>query len=440
MVRPAAPTIFAVATPPGRSAIAVFRLSGPSSSRALELLTNAATPPARQAALRWLTAPGSGERIDQALVTFFPAPHSYTGEDLLEIGVHGGRAVVAALAEILQAFPGIKPAEPGEFTRRAFQNGKLDLTQAEGIADHIDSETEFQRRQALRVASGGLREKVAQWREIALQIAAELESQLDFSDEGDVGENDFRLAASWRRNLEVQLQEELRNGERSGRLRNGISIVLAGPPNAGKSTLFNGLVGMERAIVSAHPGTTRDLLYADIDIEGFPVTLIDSAGLRESGDDIEQIGMDRARAAVEAADIVLWLNAHDAVAEPVVGDRRFLRVWTKADLGQPAPAGWMELDCRSSADLHRLVESIVPILGSLAGDGAEGLVLRSRQRDAVGKGVDACDRLGAHLATGNIELAAEECRDVLDALESLGGGVDIEDLLGEVFGRFCIGK
>lgn len=389
--------------------------------------------------MRWLRAPRSGERLDQALVTFFPGPNSYNGEDIVELGMHGGRAVVSAVVEVLADLPGVRAAEPGEFTRRAFENGKLDLTAVEGIADLIDSETEFQRRQAVRLASGGLKARVDRWRKLALEIAGELESQMDFSDESDVGETDASGVVARSDLLRKEFSEELAAGERNGRLRNGVTIVLAGPPNAGKSTLFNKLVGLERAIVSPLAGTTRDLLHADLDFEGVPATLIDSAGLRRSTDEIEQIGVDRAEQAIGGADIVVWLNAIDATGAPAEADERFIYVWAKGDL-HPAPAGWISIDSHRSADVMKIVQALGDRLDGLVGDGGQGVIMRDRHRHAMNDCKAACEEMALHIQAGAVELAAEDCRNVLDGLGRLGGLSDVDDVLDEVFGRFCIGK
>lgn len=439
MERRAAPTIFAVATPPGRSAIAILRISGSRCREVIAALTGSPPPLARRASLRWLRAPATGERLDQALIAFFPAPNSYSGEDIAEIGVHGSRAVISAVVESLAAFPGVRAAEPGEFTRRAFENGKLDLTAAEGVADLIDSETEFQRRQALRIAAGGLKERVDRWRELTLEIAGELESQIDFSDEGDVGDTDVSGVLTRTDILRKEFAEELEAGERNGRLRNGVTVVLAGPPNAGKSTLFNKLIGLERAIVSPRAGTTRDLLHADVDFEGVPTTLIDSAGLRPSSDEVERIGVSRAEQAIENADIVVWLNAVDATGLPARVDGRFIHIWTKADM-HPGPTGWLSIDSHSVTDVAEVARALGAKLRGLAGDGGQGVIVRDRHRQALKNCKAACGQMEYHVRVGAVELAAEDCRDVLGGLGRLGGLSNVDDVLDEVFGRFCIGK
>ena len=431
-------TIFALSTPPGRSAIAVFRLCGPRVSEVAEALTGRERPAARIASLRWILDPMTGEKLDHALITFFSGPHSYTGEDMLELAVHGGRSVSNALIRHLHALPYIRAAAPGEFTRRAFENGRLSLTEAEGIADLIDAETEFQRRQALRIADGGLKRKVEHWKSLAIEIAAALESQLDFSDEGDVGAEDYRLALSNAERLRAELLQEHESGLRSSRLRNGLTVVLAGPVNAGKSTLFNLLVGSERAIVSSVPGTTRDLLHADLDIGGVPIHLIDSAGLRERVDEVEQIGIERARQSIVNADLVLWLNAADARADRPCDDRTIF-VWTKAEPGEQRD-GWIAIDSVGQQNIDALIAEVASFAARVAGDGSDGFLLRDRHRLAASESLVTLHSLCSRIADRQIELAAEDCRILFGCLTTLGGAFKNDDVLDEIFGKFCIGK
>lgn len=433
-------TIFALATPPGRSALALFRISGGLARDVLEALTGRPCMQPREAGLRTLYGPDDGEMIDQAVVTFFAGPASFTGEDMVELSVHGGRGVVSTLSRALVSMAGVRSAEPGEFTRRAFQSGKIDLSQAEAIADLIDSETEFQRRQALRVLDGALGRRVDGWRGILLAIAAELETALDFSDEGDVGalapEGVLANCAA----LEQDLKSEIRAGARSVALRDGFTVVISGPPNAGKSTLFNRLAGKDLAIVTEFAGTTRDLVVAKLDLDGVPVTLVDSAGLHASVDPVEAIGMDRARKAARSADLVLWLSSCDTKS----GLREnfgveSIAVWSKSDL-QPGAAGVLQISENDSDSISFLATEIRARALAAVGDGSEGSVIRERHRSCLCEAVGALERLRLRLWQGQIELAAEECRVARDELGRISGAIGVEDVLGEIFQRFCIGK
>ena len=298
-------TIFAVATGQGKSGVSVVRVSGPDASVAVALFNIGPLEP-RRATLRRLRA-ADAEIIDEALCLWFPGPDSFTGEDTLEFQCHGAVSIVARMLELLGRVPGFRLARPGEFSRRALDNGRMDLVQAEGLADLIDSETEQQRQQAMRQLTGGLSREVDQWRSELIAILALFEADLDFSDEGDVdsgvlSEAEFRLSQ-----LKGQMVKVLATGDRGERLREGVTIVLAGAPNAGKSTLINALAQRDIAIVSAIPGTTRDIVEARLDLGGYPVTVLDTAGLRISADEIEQEGVRRMLARASAADIVVWI-------------------------------------------------------------------------------------------------------------------------------------
>src|SRR4051812_21112392 len=336
---PAAPndTIFAAASGFGRAAICVVRISGPRSRAALEAMTPGLPPP-RKLALRTLRDPGSGESLDQALVAWFPGPHCFTGEDQAELHVHGGLATRAAILRILGDLEGCRTAEAGEFTRRAFLNGRMDLSQVEGLADIIDAETEAQRRQAMRQLEGGLGRVVEEWRGELLQILALLEASLDFSDEGDVSDELEGLIEQRLLALAGAMAEAL--DDRSGeRVRDGFTVVLAGAPNAGKSTLLNALARRDVAIVSPVAGTTRDVIEVRCDLGGLPVTFVDTAGIRDSSDSVEQQGVMRARARIASADLVLWLTA-PGDENPFLSERTdpsVLVVATKTDLEPARP-------------------------------------------------------------------------------------------------------
>ncbi len=300
------PTIFALSSGRPPAAIAVVRISGPRAGEALKALSGKIPEP-RKAALARLRDPQTNEPIDEALALWFPAPHSETGEDTAELQLHGGRAVIAATLAALGKIEGLRPAEAGEFTRRAFENGKLDLTAVEGLADLVMAETEGQRRQALRQMQGLLGNRAETWRDRLIRALALIEAHLDFSDEADVAADLVTPALHAARELAGDIEAALADGHRGERLREGLVVAIAGPPNAGKSTLLNRIARREAAIVSPFAGTTRDVIEVHLDLGGLPVTLLDTAGIRETDDPVEMEGVRRARERAEAADLVLWV-------------------------------------------------------------------------------------------------------------------------------------
>ena len=407
-----------------------------------------APPPApRVAVLRRFRKPRSGESIDRGLALWFPAPESATGEDVAEFHIHGGPAVVAALADALAALPGLRPAEPGEFTRRAFVAGRLDLTEAEGIADLIAAETEAQRRQALRQMEGGLHTLYEGWRGSLLEAMAHVEATLDFSDQ-DLPDDaaavvDPRLAA-----LETEIAAHLDDDRRGERLRAGFSVAILGAPNAGKSSLLNRLAGRDAAIVSARAGTTRDVIEAHLNIAGWPVTIADTAGLRESTDEVEGEGVRRALAQAESADLALVVL--DGACWPAV-DRRSLAlasdasllVLNKIDLLPGAPPATVEgraalpVSCRTGAGIDTLVASLAAAIERRYPIAAEPALTRARHRQAL---ADCRAALARGRAQPADERLAEELRLAATALGRITGRVDVEDMLDIVFRDFCIGK
>ena len=430
-------TIFAPASAPGRSAVAVIRVSGPATRDALARIAGRIPEP-RRATLASLRHDGAV--LDRALALWFPGPASFTGEDSAEFQLHGGRAVVAAVLRALAAVPGCRPAEPGEFTRRAFLNGKLDLGAVEGLADLIDAQTEAQRRQALRQLEGALGRWVEGLREDLLSALALAEGAIDFADEDDlvasVQAELGRLVDGVSRRIAAELARE----GRGLRLRDGLAVAIAGPPNAGKSTLLNALAGREVAIVSAEAGTTRDAVTVDLELGGYPVQLIDTAGLRETGDPVEREGIARARARAASADLVLWLHAADQPAAPAVETAG--TVWvvaTKADLGGAEPG-----DHRVSALTGAGLEGLVAALGRFAAgalvDGEGAVVTRLRHRIALEHAAAHLGRIGAWQGGRDLELVAEDLRGAVAALAGLVGRIGNEDVLGAIFARFCIGK
>lgn len=429
-------TIVAVSSGAGRSGVAVVRLSGPQVRFALATIAGC-VPPARRATLRRLRD-SEGDLIDTALILYFPGPGSFTGEDVAEFHVHGSRAVLSAVTATLTALPDVRLAEPGEFTRRAFEAGKLDLAAVEGLADLIDSETEWQRRQALRQMEGALGEAAAIWRGRLIQAMALLEAEIDFSDEGDVSgpviAQAVALAAETHRSL-VDALGSFRTGER---VRDGFVVVLAGPPNAGKSSLLNALARRDVAIVSDAPGTTRDAIELRLDLRGWPVTLIDTAGLRDSEDAVEAEGVRRALALGARADLVLRLRAIDSAPNSFVPHARELAIATKADLPGRVLPGEMPVSARSGAGIEALLNAIEAEFAGLSAP-EPALLTRERQRRAVAQGAEALERMiGARHREA--ELLAEDVRLAVRALERLTGRIDSEDVLDALFADFCIGK
>jgi len=426
-------TIFSLSSGRPPAGVAVVRVSGPAASAAL-LALGGRLPVPRRATLMHLR--DAGTPIDDALVLWFPAPASFTGEDVAELHVTGGPAVVAALLRALGAIEGLRPAEPGEFTRRAFDNGKLDLTEAEGLADLIDAETEAQRRQALRQASGGLRALAESWHGRLLSILAETEASLDFGeDEEDVsarlveGEGPEIMA------LAREIESHLGNYQFAERLRRGLTIVLLGAPNAGKSSLINALAKRDVAIVSPEAGTTRDLIEVHLDLGGVAATLVDTAGLRDAEGAIEAEGVRRARERADEADLVIFLVGPDdrdttIPAEAVV-------VESKADLRVDPMGERLRVSAVTGEGLAALESLLVERTSALAGAGQDALVTHARQRDALAECQDA---LVVASEEHDIVLRAESLRVAMRALGRLTGRVGVEDILDIVFGRFCIGK
>ncbi|CAO3415285.1 tRNA uridine-5-carboxymethylaminomethyl(34) synthesis GTPase MnmE [Azospirillum doebereinerae] len=440
-------TIFALATAPGRSGVAVVRVSGPGAGTALTALTGRPLPEPRRASLATLRDPRSGDALDDALVLRFTAPASFTGEDVVELHLHGGRAVVTGVIEALAALPGLRLAEPGEFTRRAFENGKLDLTEAEAVADLIDAETTAQRRQALRQMDGALGRLYDGWRDRLTRALAHIEADIDFADEDLPGGVADAVRPVVER-LIAEIAAHLDDGGRGERLREGLHIAIVGAPNAGKSSLLNALARRDAAIVSARAGTTRDVIEVHLDLGGYPVVLADTAGLREAAaDEVEEEGIRRARDRAARADVKIAV--FDATALPDLDlatlaliDADTVVAVNKRDLSDaplPLVAGLtpIPVSARSGAGLADLEKCLAAFSADRLAVGGTPSLTRARHRAALEECRASLERaLSAPLP----ELAAEDIRLASRALGRITGRVDVEDLLDIIFRDFCIGK
>ncbi len=442
-------TIYALSSAPGRAGVAVVRISGAGAGAALECLTGKPKPPPRRAALRALIDPQSGAPLDRGLVLWFPGPASFTGEDVVEFHVHGGQAVIAALFRALGSL-GLRMARPGEFTRRAFDAGKLDLTAVEGLADLIAADTESQRRQALRQMEGAQGKLYESWREAIVRAMALAEADIDFSDQDLPG----ALSAESRRTMEFLLAEmrrHLGDSHRGERVRAGIHVAILGPPNVGKSTLLNALAKREAAIVSEIPGTTRDVIEVALDLAGFPVLLADTAGLRSTPDSIEREGVRRALERGRAADFAILVLDPSTVgdADTIEGNplsAQPIVIINKNDTpdGRSAPDSVggipvLKVSAKTGEGLDSLVTLIKSMIESRFG-GAEDLgpaITRSRHRELLESCAGHLDRA---LAAEADELAAEDLRLAARALGAITGRVDVESILDVIFREFCIGK
>ncbi len=437
-------TIFAPATAPGPAGVAVVRISGTEAGTALASLAGTLPEP-RKAVLRTFRGP-AGEVLDEGLALWFPRPNSFTGEDVVELHVHGGRATMRAVLDALRPMPGLRPAEPGEFTRRAFENGKLELTQVEALADLVQAETEGQRRQAARQLEGGLGTRLEAWRSEVLKALAHVEAAIDFA-EDEVPDAAAGAVARVQR-LVPQLDAALGASPRAERLRAGVHVAIVGPPNAGKSSLLNAIAGREAAIVSATAGTTRDVVEVHLDLDGMPVVLADTAGLRESLDEIEGEGIRRALVRAEAAD--LRIAVLDAADWPNLDTRTLaaagpdaLIVFNKADIRyvpEPALCGrdTFQLSAQTGAGMDRFMGALTARVRDQAGLTEEPGLTRARHREAV---AESAAHLGRFLeGQGDVALRAEDLRLAVRALGRVTGRVDVEELLDVIFRDFCIGK
>ena len=442
-------TIFAPATPPGRSAIQVVRVSGPGAAEALRRLAGG-VPEARRATLASINGP-DGEAIDRALVLYFPAPDTATGEDVAEFHLHGGPVPGRALLEALGALPGARIAEPGEFTRRAFANGRIDLGQAEAVGDIVDADTAAQHRQAMRQLDGGLGRSTDEWQEQLVELSASLEALIDFADEalpeGLDKEVRDRVDA-----LRGAMDSAIGESDRGILNRDGVTVAILGRPNAGKSTLLNRLAGDDRAIVSPEAGTTRDLIQVSLDIGGLATHLVDTAGIRGAEGEIEEEGIRRALAMAEKAAIILVLvdsqdpepeRALEGIAAPLAAAaQRIIPVASKADLAAAGdiPAEWSRISAETGEGMAGFDAMLAKAVAEAAGGGEPALLTRERHRQAVSAALGALDRAAGLSPAAEPELLAEEFRHAAAALGRITGRVDVEDLLDRIFASFCIGK
>lgn len=443
----AAATIFALSSGSLPAGVAIVRISGPGVRAMLERMAGG-IPVARKAVVRTITN-GDGEILDRCLVLYFEAPASFTGEDCAELHLHGGRAVTRGVLSALAAFPDFRMAEAGEFTRRAFINGKLDLTAAEALGDLIAAGTAAERRLALENASGGQRRLYAGWREKLIGLRAFVEADLDFSDEGDVPEALLERTRNGICALIGEMEDHLAGYRRAEIVKEGFRVALAGPPNAGKSSLLNRLAKRDAAIVSELAGTTRDVIELELDLDGIKIVLTDTAGLRESDDPLERMGIERARSAIQRADLVLHLTdarMHTTDSPDDLLPELFatvLSIGTKSDLLRNEPSESAHHDLLVSAVTGKGIASLLDEIGRHAraalGDTAQILPSKMRHvlllQEAVSHLRSALDFPG-----GPVELVAEELRLASNALGRLTGAIDVEDLLDEIFSRFCIGK
>ncbi len=442
-----ADTIYAPSTGSMRAGVAVIRVSGPAAGAALRALTGRPLPPPRLAMRARLAGPGDGEEVDEGLVLWFPGPASFTGEDVAEFHVHGGRAVIDGILDALAAVAGLSPAEPGAFTRRAFENGKLDLTQAEGLGDLVNAETAAQRRQALAQMQGRLGGVYESWRRRLTESLAHVEAAIDFSDQDLPGGTGGGIAGA-AGEIAREITAHLADGHAGERLRDGVEVVIVGPPNSGKSSILNLLAKRDAAIVSSVAGTTRDVVEVRLDLGGYPVTLADTAGLSQGGDEIEAEGVRRALGRAREADLKLvvldgetWPRVDEATAALLGADS--LVVVNKVDLGSPRPplevggCPVAPLSALTGEGMEALMEALEAAVAERCPPQGAVALTRSRHRRALEECASALRRCQKAAAP---ELAAEDLRLAVRALGQITGRVGVEDILDIIFRDFCIGK
>ncbi len=426
-------TIFALASAQGKAGVAVIRLSGPDAHLAAAWMTGGALP-ARGMSLRTLRD-ADGARLDDGLVLTFKAPASFTGEDVAELQIHGSTASVNAVMRCLSETDGLRLAEPGEFTRRALENGKMDLAQVEGLADLIDAETEAQRKQAQTILAGELGNLAERWRRDLIRAASLLEAVIDFADE-EVPTDVTPEVRDLILGVMADLKREADGVQIAERIRTGFEVAIVGLPNAGKSTLLNALAGRDAAITSEYAGTTRDVIEVRMDLAGLPVTLLDTAGLRDTDDHVESLGIALAKKRAEAADLRVFLSDEPLhLGVDIQPDD--IQVAPKADLRNPEDGG---VSGKTGQGIDQLISNISRVLSDRTT--SHGIATRERHRVALTKALDAMTAAMSVLESGPdlYDIAAEEMRTAIRALESLVGRIGVEDLLDEIFSSFCLGK
>ncbi len=432
-------TIFAVSSGSGMAGIAVIRMSGGKAGSVLASIAGPLPLP-RLASVRQLRVPGSGEVVDQALVLWMPGPSSATGEDVAEFHVHGSAAVIDTIFGIFSSVTGVRLAEPGEFTRRAFINDRMDLVEAEGLADLLHARTEAQRRMAMHHMLGRASSEYEIWRTELISILARLEAAIDFVEEDGVAAAALAEIKPKTLDLVEHLSRAAAKADRAGALRSGVKVVFAGAPNVGKSTLLNLVAAREAAIVSSHPGTTRDVIEVSIVLGGVPIILTDTAGLRpESHDEVENIGMQRAKSEVGAADIVVWVSSVDVREEIENAVLPTLRVLNKSDLPGAAHGIHLRVSAKTGEGIAGLIAELERLVKERFGGMEQASVIRTRHKDAVEESIRYLNDSLSYEAD-QIELAAECLRKACFSIARVTGRVDVEDLLAKIFSEFCIGK
>lgn len=438
-------TIFALSTAAGKAGIAIIRISGPDCLTIVQKLGFSGTPEPRLATLHHFTAPPLSESIDRGVFIYFPAPHSFTGEDVLELHVHGGRAVISKMLNVLGHMKGLRLAEPGEFSKTAFRNGKMDLTAAEGIADLIDADTEAQRKQALLQASGYMHDTYMRWRETLLTALAHLEAYIDFPEE-DIPDAIYAELSATIAELLQDMQTSLASHTIGEAIRDGIHIAIVGPPNAGKSSLLNAISKREAAIVSHQEGTTRDIIEVRMDLAGFAVILSDTAGMRESEDSIEQEGIRRAKQRADEADIIIAVIEYDKRKQAAEfykqwpKDRCF-RVLNKIDSANnhdsETGTDYYGVSAKNGRGLDRLLSDIASRITSHYAPTQSPLITRARHRQELEHAIESLEQF-SH--AGSLELECEELRHAMKSIGAITGHVGVDDVLDIIFHSFCIGK
>lgn len=433
-------TIFAPATASGKAGVAIIRISGPQARLVPEKMCGIMTPTPRKALRARVFTLDGQYQIDDALLLWFPNPASFTGEDVVELQLHGGRAIMSAVLNELGKLDGFRPADRGEFTRRAVENGKMDLTAAEGLADLVDAETEQQRRQALRQMGGALAKVYEEWREELIHLLAWMEAYIDFPEEevpADVSDSVREKIT----NLSNKIAEHLNDGRRGERLREGFQMAIVGAPNAGKSSLMNRLAQRDVAIVSSTAGTTRDIIEVHLDINGYPVVIADTAGLRETNEEIEAEGVRRAKARAEESDLILFitdaLENHSDSEMIDFSEDKIIRVMNKADMINPRIDGSIWISAKTGQGIDELLKKIGEVVENTMSLREEPSLTRLRHRTAL---QECSTALNSSLQAPEIELMTEDLRIAMRSLGKITGQVDVEELLDIIFKDFCIGK